>query len=657
MCGLAGFLDNRVLDRIDDAAAQLKSMTDALSSRGPDSAGYWLDGDAGIALGHRRLAILDLTESGAQPMQSPCGRFVMVFNGEIYNHLDIREALACAGATPAWRGHSDTETLLAGFSTWGIRPTVERAVGMFAFAVWDRRERLLTLGRDRMGEKPLYYGFQGEGRARIFLFGSELKALARHPAFEGRLSMPAVHLLMRHNYVPDPYSIYVGIAKLEPGTLLHLVPGAESLRRETYWSLAETALRGSRSPLALSPDAAADELERLISQAVRGQMLADVPLGAFLSGGVDSSTIVALMQRQSSRPVKTFTIGFGEAGFDESAHAAKVAQHLGTDHTELILSSQQAREVIPRLSTLYCEPFSDSSQIPTFLVSQLARRQVTVALSGDAGDELFAGYNRYLLTHDVWHRLSRLPMPVRKVMARVALALPPQRLNGIAGLAMLLLPASMRLSDPGQKIHKAAGVLSAASVDELYRGVVSHWDPAALLRTGEEPATLLTGLRPELPGLGDIERMMALDALTYLPGDILVKVDRAAMGVSLETRVPLLDHRLVEWAWKVPLEYKLRDGTGKWLLRQVLYRHVPRELIERPKMGFGIPVDAWLRGPLREWASDLLEPRRLAEQGIFDAAVLQGRWEDHLSGRGNHAYRLWDVLMFQSWFETHRPRL
>jgi asparagine synthase (glutamine-hydrolysing) len=469
--------------------------------------------------------------------------------------------------------------------------------------------------------------------------------------------MPAVHLLMRHNYVPDPYSIYEGISKLEPGMLLHLAHGSQSPTAERYWSFAEAAVRGVRSPLNLSPAEATDELERLISQAVRGQMLADVPLGAFLSGGVDSSTIVALMQAQSSRPVKTFTIGFEEAGFDESVHAAKVARHLGTDHTALILSSQQTREVIPRLPELYCEPFSDSSQIPTFLVSQLARQQVTVALSGDAGDELFAGYNRYILTHDVWHRLSRLPKPLRKLMARVVLALPPHRWNGIARLGMRFLPPSMRLSDPGQKIHKAANVLSAASIDELYRGVVSHWDPATLLRVGAEPETLLTGLRPDLKGLVDIERMMALDAITYLPGDILVKVDRAAMGVSLETRVPLLDHRVVEWAWQVPLGYKLRDGTGKWLLRQVLYRHVPRELIERPKMGFGIPIDAWLRGPLRDWAASLLEPRRIAEQGIFDAAVLQRSWDDHLSGRGNHAYRLWDVLMFQSWFDTHRPRI
>jgi asparagine synthase (glutamine-hydrolysing) len=657
MCGLAGFLSSGAFVQGSESAAQLRSMTDALLRRGPDSAGYWLDGDAGIALGHRRLAILDLTESGAQPMRSPCGRFVMVFNGEIYNHLDIRDALASAGAAPVWRGHSDTETLLAGFSTWGIRPTVERAVGMFAFAVWDRRERVLTLGRDRMGEKPLYFGFQGQGAQRTFLFGSELKALARHPAFEARLSMPAVHLLMRHNYVPDPYSIYAGISKLEPGTLLHLTHGSHEPTVERYWSFAEAAVSGVQSPLSLAPEEATDELERLISRAVRGQMLADVPLGAFLSGGVDSSTIVALMQAQSARPVKTFTIGFEETGFDESEHAGKVARHLGTDHTTMILSGQQARDVIPLLPTLYCEPFSDSSQIPTFLVSQLARRQVTVALSGDAGDELFAGYNRYILTHDVWHRLSRLPMPVRKVMARVALALPPHRWNGIAGLAMRALPQSMRLSDPGQKIHKAAGVLSAASIDELYRGVVSHWDPATLLRAGAEPATLLTGLRPELRGLSDIERMMALDALTYLPGDILAKVDRAAMGVSLETRVPLLDHRVVEWAWRVPLRFKLRDGTGKWLLRQVLYRHVPRELIERPKMGFGIPVDAWLRGPLREWASSLLEPRRIAAQGIFDSSVLQRSWDDHLSGRGNQAYRVWDVLMFQSWFETHRPRL
>jgi asparagine synthase (glutamine-hydrolysing) len=657
MCGLAGYAVAGELGPAGNTRAVLEAMNGAISTRGPDSAGYWLDGDAGIALGHRRLAILDLTESGAQPMHSPCARYVMVFNGEIYNHLQMREALTAAGAAPPWRGHSDTETLLAGFSHWGIRATVERTVGMFAFALWDRQQRVLTLGRDRMGEKPLYYGFQGQGASRVFLFGSELKALARHPSFEKRLWLSAVHLLMRHSYVPDPYSIYEGIAKLEPGTLLHLAAGAREPRRETYWSLRDVVVGGRASPVAGSPAEAVTELEGLISQAVRGQMLADVPLGAFLSGGVDSSTIVALMQRQSSRPVKTFTIGFEEAGFDESEYAGKVAQHLGTDHTTMILSGQQARDVIPLLPTLYCEPFADSSQIPTYLVSQLARRDVTVALSGDAGDELFGGYNRYILTHDLWRRLAKLPRPVRRLMARVALAVPPQRWNGIAGLATRALPRSMRLSDPGQKIHKAAAVLSAASIDELYSGVVSHWDPATLLRAGVEPATLLTGLRPELSGLGDIERMMALDALTYLPGDILVKVDRAAMGVSLETRVPLLDHRIVEWAWRVPLGYKLRDGAGKWLLRQVLYRHVPRELIERPKMGFGIPVDAWLRGPLREWASSLLDPRRLEEQGLFNVAVLRRSWEDHIEGRGNHAYHLWDVLMFQSWLETHRPRI
>jgi len=657
MCGLAGFFGSGSASFEGGAPSILQSMTNAIIRRGPDSAGHWLDGEAGIALGHRRLAILDLTESGAQPMHSGCGRFVIAFNGEIYNHLDLRASLETANAAPRWRGHSDTETLLAGFAHWGVRSTIALAVGMFAFALWDRRDRQLTLGRDRLGEKPLYYGYQGQGAQRTFLFGSELKSLAQHPAFERRLNLSALHLLMRHNYVPDPFSIYENIAKLPPGALLTLRLGQSTPTLETFWSLATVAEHGLRSPLNLSAEDAERALEGLLSQSVRGQMLADVPLGAFLSGGVDSSTIVALMQAQSSQPVKTFTIGFDETGFDESPHAEAVARHLGTEHTTLKLTGREAREVIPQLPQLYCEPFSDSSQIPTFLVAALARRQVTVALSGDAGDELFGGYNRYLVTHDLWRGLGRLPVPMRKMLASAMGILPPHRWNTLITPISGLLPQSLRFSDPGQKIRKAASVLSAASVDELYRGVVSHWDPAAVLSRGAEPPTLLSGLRPHLSGLGDIERMMALDAMTYLPGDILVKVDRAAMGVSLETRVPLLDHRLVEWAWRLPLALKIRDGQGKWLLRQVLYRHVPRELIERPKTGFGIPIDAWLRGPLRDWAEGLLAESRLANQGLFNAALVRRAWDEHQERRGNWSYHLWDVLMFQAWCDDHRPVL
>jgi len=657
VCGLSGFFGLGTLGSADIARGVLESMTTAIVRRGPDSAGHWIDGEAGIALGHRRLAILDLTESGAQPMHSACGRFVIAFNGEIYNHLDLRASLETANAAPRWCGHSDTETLLAGFAHWGVRSTIERAVGMFAFALWDRRDRQLTLGRDRLGEKPLYYGYQGQGAQRTFLFGSELKSLAQHPVFERRLNLSALHLLMRHNYVPDPFSIYENIAKLPPGALLTLTLGQSTPTLETFWSLATVAEHGLRSPLNLSAEDAERELEGLLSQSARGQMLADVPLGAFLSGGVDSSTIVALMQAQSSRPVKTFTIGFDETGFDESPHAEAVARHLGTEHTTLKLTGREAREVIPQLPQLYCEPFSDSSQIPTFLVAALARRQVTVALSGDAGDELFGGYNRYLVTHDLWRGLGRLPVPLRKMMAKALGTLPPHRWNSLIAPISGLLPKSLRFSDAGQKIRKAANVLSAASVDELYRGVVSHWDPAAVLSRGAEPPTLLSGLRLHLSGLGDIERMMALDAMTYLPGDILVKVDRAAMGVSLETRVPLLDHRLVEWAWRLPLALKIRDGQGKWLLRQVLYRHVPRELIERPKTGFGIPIDAWLRGPLRDWAEGLIAESRLAKQGLFNTALVRRAWDEHQERRGNWSYHLWDVLMFQAWWDEYRPIL
>jgi len=580
-------------------------------------------------------------------MASASGRYVIAFNGEIYNHTEIRQELESQGGAFSWWGHSDTETLLVGFDVWGISETIQRAVGMFAMAVWDKQTQTLLLARDRMGEKPLYYGWQGD----VFLFGSELKALRAHPAFHAEVDRGALCLFMRHNYIPAPYSIYKGISKLRPGCLLTI-----SLRQpepviSTYWSGAQVAVSGVANAFKGTAELAVDELEALLKQAVQRQMVADVPLGAFLSGGIDSSTVVALMQAQSARPVKTFTIGFNEEGYNEAVHAKAVAQFLGTEHTELYVTPEQAMAVIPRLSTLYDEPFSDSSQIPTFLVSQLARAHVAVSLSGDAGDELFCGYNRYQMTAGLWRKLSRLPPSLRKLLAHGVTSVSPQSWNRLGAA----LPKSRRGENIGDKLHKGASVLASGSVDELYRKLVSHWDdPAAVVIGGREPATLLTGDAPDLSGLDQIQRMMAMDMLTYLPDDILVKVDRAAMGISLESRVPFLDHRVVEFAWRLPQAMKLRDGQSKWALRQVLYRHVPRELIERPKMGFGVPLHDWLRGPLRDWTESLLDETLLRQDGYFHSEPIRQKWEEHLAGRRNWAYHLWDVLMFQAWLKQER---
>jgi asparagine synthase (glutamine-hydrolysing) len=650
MCGFVGFMGGVAgYEQFADVAV-LQLMANTIKARGPDDMGYWVDSDHRIALGHRRLSIVDLSPAGHQPMLSDSGRYVLIYNGEIYNHMDCRASLAATGASLKWRGHSDTETLLAGFEVWGIQGMAERCVGMFAFAVWDKQTSTLTLGRDRLGEKPLYYGWQGTGQHASFLFGSEVKALKAHPAFAAGIDRNALCLLMRHNYIPAPYSIYQGIAKLEAGCLLTVSLVQPELKIVRYWSAAAVATAGCSKPFEGTPTQAIDALEALLKSAVQQQMMADVPLGAFLSGGIDSSTVVALMQAQSSRPVKTFTIGFNEEGYNEAVHAKAVAKHLGTDHTELYVSPQQALEVIPLLPTLYCEPFSDSSQIPTFLVSQLARKQVTVSLSGDAGDELFCGYNRYLLADKLWQKLSVLPTGSRRLAAHSLTALSPSRWNLLLGPMQGLLPSSLRQANLGDKLHKAAGVLASGDLDALYLGLVSHWsDPASVVIGGKEPATLLTGNAPALDGLDDIQRMMALDALTYLPDDILVKVDRAGMGVSLEGRVPFLDHRVVEFAWTLPQSLKLRDGVGKWILRQVLYRHVPKELIERPKMGFGVPIGDWLRGPLRDWAEDLLDEARLRREGYFHPGPIREKWKEHLSGVRNWQYHLWDVLMFQAW--------
>jgi asparagine synthase (glutamine-hydrolysing) len=650
MCGITGFLGGTG----KDMNASINSMTKTLVHRGPDNSGVWLDMESAIAFGHRRLAIVDLSPTGHQPMASPSLRYVITFNGEIYNHLDLRKMLECGGGT-RWRGHSDTETLLAGFDVWGIQGTLERVNGMFAFAVWDKLTRVLTLGRDRMGEKPLYYGWQGLGSDAVFLFGSELKALRAHPSFESEINRGALNLQLQHGCIPSPYSIYKGISKLNPGTLISVSSQQREPKIWVYWSGAQVAESGVACSFAGNAEQAVDTLEVLLKDAVRQQMIADVPLGAFLSGGVDSSTVVALMQAQSTRPVKTFTIGFNEEGYNEAAHARDVAKHLGTEHTELYVTAKQARDVIPLLPMLYDEPYSDSSQIPTFLISKLARQHVTVSLSGDAGDELFCGYNRYQITANLWSKLAAVPLPIRKLAARGLTSISPKLWDKTAGALVGFVPRSAQVANVGEKLHKGAAVLASQSANALYLGLVSHWqDTATVILDGQVLPTMLSGSMPALNGLDDVQRMMALDMLTYLPDDILTTVDRAAMGVSLETRVPFLDHRVVEFAWSLPQSMKLREGQSKWALRQVLYRHVPRALFERPKMGFGVPIDTWLRGPLRDWAEDLLSEARLKREGFFHFAPIRQKWSDHLSGRRNWQHHLWDVLMFQAWLsEQH----
>lgn len=657
MCGLAGFLGGQWQEGEAGATALLRKMNDTLVSRGPDSDGYWVDEDAGVALGHRRLAILDLSAAGAQPMRSACGRYIVAFNGEIYNHLELREDLQRSGATQAFRGTSDTETLLEGFSHWGVRATVERCVGMFAFALWDRQARALTLGRDRLGEKPLYYGWQGQGAQRTFLFGSELKALRAHPAFTADIDRDSLCLLMRHNCVPAPYSIYTEVFKLPAGCLLNVSLSNPDDAVSPYWSAMTAAERGLGARGERTEAEQVAELEALLKRAVRQQMIADVPLGAFLSGGVDSSLIVALMQSQSAQPVKTFTIGYGESEYNEAVHAAAVARHLGTAHTELYVSPADAMAVIGRLPEVYCEPFSDSSQIPTLLVSELARQHVTVALTGDAGDELFGGYNRHILTERMWGKLCRLPVGVRRLASSVLASASPGGLSSVVGAFQRLLPTSYRHAYIGDKLQKVGDVLACDSVDALYLKLVSHWDSSsAVVLGGREPPTLVTepSLAPE--GLSNTEKMMLLDLLTYLPDDNLAKVDRASMSVSLETRVPLLDHRVVEYAWRMPTSAKVRGTVGKLALRKILYRYVPKSLIDRPKMGFSVPIADWLRGPLREWAEAMIDPARLSREGYLDPGPIRQRWEEHLAGRRNWQYPLWDVLMFQAWLERRALR-
>lgn len=632
MCGICGFVEPSGRRA---PASLARAMADVLAHRGPDGDGVWTDEAAGVALGHRRLAIVDLSPLGRQPMESADGRLVLTFNGEIYNHRELRADLEAGGLR--LRGQSDTEVLVEACAAWGVERTVRRLIGIFAFALWDKTARRLTLVRDQIGVKPLYWGRVGAG----VMFASELKALRVHPGWSPGLDRGALASYLRFSYVPAPHTIYRGVAKLPPGSMLTWEPGAEP-RTERYWDMRAVARVPPRERDGAS---AAAELEALLGDAVGRQMVADVPLGAFLSGGIDSSTVAALMQARSDRPVRTFSIGFDVAGYDEAVHAKAVASHLGTDHTELYVGRDHARDVIPRLPDLFDEPFADSSQIPTYLVSEMTRRHVTVALSGDGGDELFAGYHRYFWADAARRRLDLLPRSLRGFAAS-ALSGPSEDAwdRGFG-----LLPGGIRPDRAGERIRKLAALLAASGPDEVYRGLLSHWDPAEIVRGADEPLGILWdgAVAGEIPGF--LRRMQFLDTVTYLPDDILAKVDRASMAVGLEARVPLLDHRVVEFAAGLPDALKVRDGQGKWLLRQVLYRHVPRELVERPKMGFSVPLDGWLRGPLRDWAEDLLDERRLGEDGVLDPAPIRRRWAEHLAGTHDHRDRLWGVLMFQAW--------
>lgn len=660
MCGLTGFLSATPASFPAGAADVLRRMTDLIAHRGPDDAGYWLDAGVGVALGHRRLAIVDLSPQGHQPMASVSGRYQLVFNGEIYNHAALRAELQAAGKVPVWRGHSDTEVLLAGVEAWGLTATLQRAVGMFAIALWDLERQELSLARDRLGEKPLYYGWAGDG----LLFASELKSLRAWPGFPAEVDRDALTQLLRFNYIPAPHTIYCGIHKLPPGCLLTVAAGDRAARAlpapQPYWSLADRLTQ--IEPFRGSDAEATDRLQGLLGEALSLQKMADVPLGAFLSGGIDSSTVVALLQAQASRPVQTFTIGFHEAGYNEAEYAKAVAQHLGTEHYELYVTPADALALVPQLPTLYDEPFADASQLPTYLVCALARQRVTVALSGDGGDELFGGYLRYTQGSGLRLLFGPLPVPLRRLLAGLLGSLPVTAWDTLYRLGEPLLPRGVRQTDPGNKLHALADVLrhyagNGNAADDLYRQLVSLWkEPARLVLGASEPPLLTAGgsFAATPATLADIPAMQYQDCLTYLPDDILVKVDRAAMGVSLETRVPLLDHRLVEFAWSLPAHMQRRIGQGKWLLRQVLYRHVPRELIERPKMGFGVPIDHWLRHELRDWAEALLDESRLRREGYFYPQPIRRRWQEHLDGQRNWQYPLWGVLMFQSWLEAQQ---
>lgn len=665
MCGITGYWSNKAPD-----LAIARRMALSIENRGPDDAGAWGETYVGPALAHRRLSILDLSPAGHQPMRSACGRYVIAFNGEIYNHLDLRHEMRHARFVERqWRGHSDTETLLAAVSFWGVEETLKRCVGMFAIALWDRKQQALTLARDRFGEKPLYYGFaQGHsdeygavtGRGSL-LFGSELKALMAHPEWQGTLASEALEGYLRFGCVGGEDSIFQGVAKLPPGCLLKIslsdVQAGRLLEPMRWWSAEKAAHQAMQVEPLNDPETAVSAVENALGQSVRSRMLADVPLGAFLSGGIDSSLIVALMQQQATAPVRTFSVGFDDARYDESAHAEAVAKHLGTEHLTLKATSQMALDLVPSLPELYDEPFADSSQLPTALVSKLTREHVTVALSGDGGDELFGGYNRHLWVPRIWHKLQRLPRPSRRAVGAFLKAIPPHAYDRLMQGGGKLMPSRLHIRTFGEKMHKLAAVLESPGEQALFAGVASmNRDPAALLE-GPGQGTAPDELFPALQRFDNVEWMLLMDTLHYMVDDVLVKVDRASMASSLEVRVPFLDPEVFHTAWRIPTQTRLKEGQGKWVLRQLLYKHVPREIIERPKMGFAVPLDTWLRGPLREWAHDLLSNASLAELPNLNAPQVQKMWQTHLKGEGHNAQQLWTVLQLMAWQRHWKPRL
>lgn len=645
MCGIAGHVDFASAREPAAGERLARAMGDAMRHRGPDGAATWNSG-AGLWLSHRRLAIVDVSDAGAQPMVTPDGRGVICFNGAAYSAIDLKPELEAAGYR--FRGHSDTELLLYACQHWGPVEAARRINGMFAFAYWDEAACTLTLVRDRLGKKPLYW-FQAE---RSFAFASELRPLLVHPDCPSVIDRSSVAEFLRFHYVPAPHSIFEGVFKLEPASALtlHVPSGRRTIQR--YWDLRGEALRGLADPFAGSPDDAVEETERLLLDATRIRLMSDVPLGAFLSGGVDSSTVVALMAEVAPEPPRTFSVGYADAEYDEAADAARVAAHLGTRHTSFAVEAADALEVIPGLAGIFDEPFADPSQVPTYLVSKMARGQVTVALTGDGGDEVFAGYNRHVAANGLLGRLNPLPRPVRHALSAAMTALPPDTWQALAQL----IPSRARPRSLGEKLHKLAPLLRRDERDQ-YRLLVSHWDdPDAIASGAGERPTVIDDPQVEALFADPVARMRYLDLASYLPGDILTKVDRASMAVGLETRAPLLDHRLVEWSFRVPTAVHLRDGRGKWLLRQILERRVPRELVDRPKTGFGIPVGDWLRGPLRPWAEELLDEGKMRASGLIDPAPVLALWKRHLARQVNAQYRIWPVLMLMAWLDRYAGR-
>ncbi len=652
MCGIAGVIDPRPGKSAGQLGSAAEKMSDAVKNRGPDDSGLWVDEINGLAFGHRRLSIIDISEQGHQPMVSSSGNYVIAYNGEIYNFQKIKKDLEKEKPVK-WRGRSDTEVLLEAIERYGVLEAVKLLNGMFAFALWSRKEKSVTFIRDRLGKKPLYYGYNNG----VFLFGSELKSFFAYPGFKGEIDRGSLALFLRHNYIPAPHSIYKGIRKLKPAHILTialpLTPG-QIPESAPYWSAREVYSAGAQNAFKATEDELTLKLNELLLDAVGARMISDVPLGAFLSGGIDSSLVVSLMQAQSARKVKTFSIGFNEAAYNEAPFASEVARHLGTDHTELYVTPLETRDVIPGLPEIYDEPFADSSQIPMCLVSKMAREHVTVCLSGDGGDESFGGYNRYLWAMSIWKKVGWAPRLFRKLSAGAITSIPPGAWEKLYSAVRPVLPDSVKVANPGDKAHKLAELLTLNGPVEMYRWLVSQFrEPERIVTGSKEPRTILSN-EEEWASVEDFtQQMMFLDTVTYLPDDILTKVDRASMSVSLEARAPLLDYRVVEFAARLPVKMKIGDGYSKRLLRRTLFKYVPKQIIERPKMGFGVPIDSWLRGPLREWAESLLDEKRLKRESIFDPSPIRKKWSEHLSGKRNWQYHLWTVLMFQAWHEKY----